>query len=457
MAASRAGKLIFGAFAVWSLMLIASISIAADQEAGANGTELIPTPTPTEGNENLASVGEDSNIATDESGDCGCTFEGVPLCSPPGRIWFRGDWLMWWTSGMDLPPLVTTSPQGTAQSQAGVLGQPGTSVLFGDSTVYNGGRSGVRMTIGGWLDNCHRWGLEADWLTLGGQSINYNQSSLGNPILARPFFNVETNAQDSQLKAYPDVVTGTVSVVGNTYFDSAGVDFRYNLCCNSCCDPCQESCGDECGSCGSCGGCNPCSQNYCRTDLLFGYRYYTLGDNLAIGEDIFDTRTESRFQITDIFNTRNEFHGAEIGLNTELRRGRWSLGLLAKMALGNNHQTARINGTTTITSGTQVATYEGGIYAVGSNSGLHERDELVVIPQLGAEMGYQVTCRLRAFVGYNLLYWATVMRAGDQIDLNLDPRQFPPVVAGALPYPAFPNRQTNFWAQGINIGAELRF
>ena len=48
------------------------------------------------------------------------------------------------------------------------------------------------------------------------------------------FSTCETNAQDSQLKAYPGVVTGSVDVIGNDYFDSVGVALRYNLCCNSC-------------------------------------------------------------------------------------------------------------------------------------------------------------------------------------------------------------------------------
>jgi hypothetical protein len=191
--------------------------------------------------------------------------------------------------------------------------------------------------------------------------------------------------------------------------------------------------------------------------LLIGYRHYSMGDNLSIGEDIFDTQVNSRFQITDIFDTRNEFNGTEIGLNTELRRGRWSLGLLAKMAMGNNHETAIINGTTTINNGQTTITYPEGIYAGPSNSGVYTHDQFVVIPQFGAEMGCQLTCRLRAFVGYNLIYWAPVMRAGDQIDLNIDPRNFAPPVAGALPFPQYLARQTNFWAQGVNVGAELRF
>jgi hypothetical protein len=192
-----------------------------------------------------------------------------------------------------------------------------------------------------------------------------------------------------------------------------------------------------------------------------GYRHYLLGDNLAIHEDL--TFLGSRNLITDSFMARNEFNGTEIGLNTELRRGRWSLGLLAKMAMGDNHETVIINGSTTFNNGQTTKTYPGvGIYAVNAsgangNPPLHTLDQFVVIPNFGVEMGYQLTCHLRAFVGYNLIYWAPVMRAGDQIDQNIAPSNWAPPVAGNLPFPQYLARQTNFWAQGINVGAEFRF
>jgi hypothetical protein len=130
------------------------------------------------------------------------------------------------------------------------------------------------------------------------------------------------------------------------------------------------------------------------------------------------------------------------------------------MAFGNNHQTTVINGTTTITNGPDVLNFSEGAFALATNSGVHPRDEFVVIPQLGVEMGYQLTCRCRAYLGYNLIYWSPVMRAGDQIDLNIDPHNFPggtPLPGGASHFPQYLARESNFWAQGINLGTEIRF
>src|SRR5579885_3479831 len=32
---------------------------------------------------------------------------------PPGRVWVDAEYLLWWTKGSPLPPLLTTSPPGT--------------------------------------------------------------------------------------------------------------------------------------------------------------------------------------------------------------------------------------------------------------------------------------------------------------------------------------------------------
>ena len=83
-----------------------------------------------------------------------------------------------------------------------------------------------------------------------------------------------------------------------------------------------------------------------------------------------------------------------------------------------------------------------------------------MIPQLGVELGYQINCNWRAFIGYNVLYWGGVLQSGRQIDTHLDPRNFAAAQAGGLPYPAYPDKTTNFfgrkesiWAQSADISA----
>ena len=116
----------------------------------------------------------------------GCGENGgyYPWCySWRDRLWFRGEYLLWWTRGADLPPLVTTSPD---EDGGGVLGR-NTSILFGDTTVGSGARSGGRATLGHWFSPAQCTGIQASYLGLSEESETYFASSEGDPLLARPF------------------------------------------------------------------------------------------------------------------------------------------------------------------------------------------------------------------------------------------------------------------------------
>jgi len=194
-----------------------------------------------------------------------------------------------------------------------------------------------------------------------------------------------------------------------------------------------------------------------------GFRYYNLSDFVGVTEDLRITQPDTDSNGTTIvahdnFRARNDFYGSELGLRTQIYRGRWSMEVLAKVAMGNNHQTITIDGQTIITPvGGATQHYDAGILAGTTNGGVYQRDAFTVIPQLGLELGYQVNCHLRAYIGYDILYWGAVVRAADQIDLNLDPRNFPPITQQGLPFPQFPGKTDSFWAQGIHLGTEFRF
>ena len=89
-----------------------------------------------------------------------------PEPADPGQFWVGMEYLAWSVTGDKLPPLVTTSPAGTPLPQAGVLGAAGTTVLFGNSSVNDGWRSGGGLTAGYWFDPQHRTGIEASFYGL---------------------------------------------------------------------------------------------------------------------------------------------------------------------------------------------------------------------------------------------------------------------------------------------------
>ena len=456
-------------------LLIGSLWLGAGPTVAANAPlnlppmpEELPTPAaqpPSKGHaaakiQPQASPFQEEATATDEccedSEPC-----NLPMCGPPGRVWLRADYLMWWTNGIRLPPLVTTSPQGTAPGQAGVL--PNAEILYGNHTVATDGQSGFRTTLGLWLDSCHLWGAEVDYFSPGQRDSGFYQDSpTGNPILARPFFNVQTNQPGSLLVSYasqpgqPNLATGSITVGVKDYFQSGGVLLSHNLCgdnsCCDCCNSCDEGCATDC--------CVPltCCR---RTDLLMGFRYYNLSDGVAITENMRDLsggRTNLwTFNTLDSFRARNDFYGGEVGLRTQVYRGRWSLEFLTKLAMGDNRTIVGIMGTTTATPLTQPTqpTAAGGVLALnGANIGTyHESNAFTMIPELGVDLGYQLNCHWRAHLGYNVLYWGCVSRAADQISLDVDPRNIPSNTSvynpsAALAFPQFPDKTSCFWAQG---------
>jgi hypothetical protein len=134
---------------------------------------------------------------------------------------------------------------------------------------------------------------------------------------------------------------------------------------------------------------------------------------------------------------------------------------LVEVALGASHQVVNIQGSTTET-GTGSAnpgTFPGGFFAQSTNVGRRTDDQFGVIPQLQVQFGYQVTSWLRAFVGYDFLYWNQVVRPGSQIDRRVNATQQlflgESLIGTPLPAPLFD--RTDFWVQGVSFGAELRY
>lgn len=387
-------------------------------------------------------------------GGAGCNFCGqrTPGCGPFGYgcfsgLYVRGEYLGWGTRGMEVPALVTSSPQGTPQANAGVLGENGTVILFGGETFASDLRSGGRLTVGWWFDPCGRLGIEADSFALGDETTDFLGTSDGTTILARPFFDVFQGFESASLVGFPGLISGSVGAEHVTSFNGSGVRALYNLCCG---DGCGTSVLTHC----------PVHTGF-RYDLLVGYRYVRLGDRLAIVEDStsLDAQAPGAFLIRDLFDTENDFHGVDFGTTLSFCKGCWSLDVLSKVAFGNTHSVTTIDGSTVITENNQSTTFTGGLLAQRTNIGTFENDEFAVVPELGVTVGYQVNPCWRVTFGYSFIYWSKVARAGDQVDRDLNPNLLPPEdpVATTHLRPEFDFRYTDFWAQGMNAGLEGRW
>lgn len=249
---------------------------------------------------------------------------------------------------------------------------------------------------------------------------------------------MNTVAEDSLIIAYPGEQTGSLNISAANELNSLEVLYRQGLL----------------------------RQGNRELDLLVGYRYGRFNENVAISQTsnylvtVGGIPAGTTIDASDLFAASNEFNGGEIGFVARTHCCRWSLEVLTKLAVGNTRSRATILGSTTVTppsGGGSPTTYDAGVLALPSNIGYYERNDFSVIPEFGLTLGYNVTCRLKATVGWSFLYWSSVMRSADLIDVSINPTQLPPGPGSGLAAPVFRPVTTDFWAQGVNVGLEYRY
>lgn len=381
--------------------------------------------------------------------NCGGNCGGACKSNGCDRFWVRGEYLYWQVTGADSPALVTSSPDGTALATAGRLGAPTTSTLVGNDALTDKWQSGFAVSTGYWLDPCNGLAVVGDYFRVGDNNFNSSLGPDDGVIYARPFFNSEIGQQDAQLVNVPDEQAGNVHVQSSSQFQGAGLGL----------EKCLFSCGNA----------NSCAPSGWVT-LVGGYRYYQHNSALQINEDILvldDTTSPlvpgTTIYVEDKFGARNQFHGGEIGLQGRRQEGWIWIDGLATMAIGANNRAVSINGGTDINvpAGGGSTSNAGGLLTSGeTNIGNYSDSKAVVIPRFRLGLGAQISERLSARFGYNVIVWTDVVQAASQLPpgLSSDPRNLPPVQAGGGAQPAFPGMfGTTVVAHGADIGLELTF
>lgn len=352
----------------------------------------------------------------------------------PDRFWVRADYLGWWLTGSRLPPLATASPPGTPRAQSGLLGAPGTQVLFGGETVQDDFRSGVRLTFGGWLDECRTTGFEVRALVLDRLADQFSGGSAdGSVLVSRPFFDVRTGRQNVELVSFPGVLAGRAADVA----DSGNFWAVDALCRKSLCRDCSGY-----------------------VDVLAGYRYLQFGDGLRLTEQLatLGPAAGTHINLVDEFGASNRFNGGVVGLAAGYTAGTMSIELQAHVAVGETTRTVSIAGATQIANPfTGSETFLGGLLAQRTNIGVFRSSDWAVVPDLDLTVGWWLTSHCRFLLGYSIMYWPGVARAGEQIDFGVNPSQLPPGTLVGPARPAFVLHRSDLFAQGLSVGVELRY
>jgi hypothetical protein len=355
------------------------------------------------------------------------------------RLYLRADWLYWNTKGMDTPELATSSTAGTPRATAAVRGENGSSTLFGGRALNGDSVPGLRVGGGMWITPQQNFAIEAEYFRLSEQDDRFTGSSDGRFIIGRPFFDIVAGQETAQLVSYPNLVRGSLNIDTETKFRSFLINGRASLCPQ---------------------GCNHCGYPD-RVDWIVGYRRLKLDDTISINENLTSLlpNAPGTIAVTDRFDTENEFNGLQLGVIHRANFQRAWLESMLRVAIGQNQQTVRINGTNTITEAGLTDTLQGGLLAQRTNIGKHRQEEFTMIPEVGVRLGMRLTKALSASVGYSVIYFPNVVRAGDQIDTDLNPNLVPPEAvpfSGAL-RPRFRFNETDYWAHGLSVGGELAF
>ena len=133
------------------------------------------------------------------------------------------------------------------------------------------------------------------------------------------------------------------------------------------------------------------------------------------------------------------------------------------MALGTTHEALTIQGATSqFTPGTAgpVATASGGLFALPGNAGRFIENRFSVIPEVDLKLKWEATSWLQCTVGYNFMFWNSIMRPVDQIPGTIN-TSFAPSQAsfgtGGPPMPGPLPHHSNLYIDGVNFGLQFCF
>lgn len=369
--------------------------------------------------------------------DCDTAFGkiGSAVCAGNTTVWMKAELLLWFPQERHTPPLGVRSAPGTVPLLNPAVSP--TAVPFGDS--FGGGLvPGFRGDIGRYFAD-GVFGLGGRVWVLGDdqESLNYGGNGLGES-LGVPFFNTNPDpaffGENAVFISFNDGVPrsqGDVAVRSSLSIVAAEIYGRALM---------SES------------------KNH-RLELLGGYSHFNIADELNIRIQSIELPSGLQTVFNDSFNTRNEFHGGQIGSEISLKQGRWTASSLTKVHLGNMSQRVNINGNTAqgILPAATTVVADQGLFARGEVLDLSgfKRDVFAFAPEMNLKLGYQFRDHVNLHVGYTFVYWNDVVLAGDQVNRNVyidtsnfnanDTARHTGVKSGG------------YFVQGIDLGATIEF
>lgn len=346
-----------------------------------------------------------------------CATGCIPLPRLCADQWFgSAEWLLWYRRGQSYPVLAAT-PAGTA------AGTP----LFGGERIGESDESGLRLTVGHWLDNAQCQSITVRLWGLDDEDVNFRATGADGLTVVRPFRNVT---------ATPATAGEFIAVNPGTQ-DFLDIGFSSELY----------------------GGDAAFRQLWVRglggrIDFLYGYQYLRLDENLT-----FNSRTagpaDSTQLITDVFDVENEFHGGQVGLAIHYDERCWSFDALAKLGLGSLQRRGDLSGTTITRIGAAESSENQGLLVRSTNAGSTGDGTFAVAPEVSVGLGYRLNRCLDVTFGYSFLMITDALQTWQTLDDSLAVNLEDPPVDPASPSRSF--SYNDYWVQGIQFGVNYNF
>lgn len=358
-----------------------------------------------------------------------CSFNIAFAYNNP-RAWFSAEYLYACVQASPISvPLITQNKNPAA---FGFINEPGTRIIFGSGSSRNSftlnAINGGRITIGGWIDDGYRYGMEGNIFSLPKTKSTFSATSVNSdiPIINIPFLST-TKGENVLVNRLPNKVT--VSDKLQTYgYELNGL---YHL------------------------------KHSNRLPLVFiaGFRYLNINEDFRLNDALFNAPAfpNSIANINDNFYTKNQFYGFQMGVNSQYTCANIIWDVTAKIAIGDNYQKLKIQGQTNVDN--KIILQPIGLFSETTNTGTFRDNQIAFMPEFKAKLAYQINKVIRPFISYDFIYINKVIRPGKQIDRKINQSQNALLGGtGVLSGQASPTvniKNNSMWMQMLSAGVEL--
>jgi hypothetical protein len=388
----------------------------------------------------------------------GASFDAHPCpdgCGGNQGFYFSADYLLWKVRRETIPSisLIHTVPFFIpALGGSTNLNFVNTVQLPTGLDLDYPGRSGIQLKAGAWLDD--RWAAEATFFQI-------ERRTAGSAIHASDDLNIRTPFFTTFAQPIPGAPAGTLPV-----FTTIPSTLPGTITVDAAAAGAPRVFGSELMlhyNAFNFGGC-------VKLQGQVGFRYVNVDEFLNVADSVSIVPTGPLIvgssiivlppigvNTFDHIGTQNQFYGAQVGVSAEACYGGFFLDGFAKFAAGGVYERVNIQSSTSFVGG---GTQPGGALTSPLDVGSHSRQQGTVLTELGFNVGYQFSRGCRAYVGYNYIYLADIVRPGAQVGEALSTTRV--TFAGlsttaGIPQSAFRFGQTEFSLQGLNFGLEFRY